>query len=124
MKTNRPSKQGDGTDGDAPATKQACAPPVIVFPLFAQQRKTQLSEEELIAERKRQRKVIRENSGNPGLRAMFNMVERLAARLGVDGIQPEADRHAQGQACGAAYVYNVLRAVLEGTEEEDEEVDG
>lgn len=101
--------------------KPPAPPPVIVFPLFRQQRKTGLGEEELVAERKRQRRLIRENSSNPGVRAMFNMVERVAARLQADGIGPEADRHAQGQAYGAGYVYNVLRTVLEGTEEEDEE---
>lgn len=101
--------------------KPPAPPPVIVFPLYRQQRKTGLDEEEMLAEQKRQRKVIRDHGSHPGVRAMFNMVERVAARLQADGIGPEADRHAQGQAYGAGYVYNVLRTVLEGTEEEDEE---
>jgi hypothetical protein len=100
----------------------ASAPPVIVFPLFGQpRRKTGLNEDEMEAEQKRQRKLIRDHSGNPGVRAMFNMLERIAARLQADGIQPEADRHVQGQACGAGYAYNVIRTVLEGTEDEEEE---
>lgn len=111
------------TKQEIPGNGKVAGVPVIVFPLFGQQRKTEMDEEKLVAERKRQRKVIRENSGNAGVRAMFNMVERVAARLQADGIAPEADRHVQGQAYGAGYVYNVLRTVLEGMEEDEEETE-
>lgn len=109
---------------DIPESVKAKNPPVIVFPLFGQVKQKGLNEEEMAAELKKQRNLIRQNSGNRGVRAMFNMVERMAARLQGDGVEADADKHAQGMACGAGYVYKVLRAVLEGTEEEEEEEEG
>lgn len=97
------------------------SPPIIVFPLYPQPKLKGLKPEELAAERKRQRAIIRKESTNPGVRAMFNMVERVAARLQKSGIEPDATPHQAGQAYGAGYVYELLRTVLEGTEEEDEE---
>lgn len=97
------------------------SPPIIVFPLYAQPQVKGLDADELAAEKKRQRAIIRHESNNAGVRAMFNMVERVAARLQKSGIEPDATPHQAGQAYGAGYIYELLRTVLEGTEEDEEE---
>jgi len=101
--------------------KKPAAPPIIVFPLFGQKGDKGLTSEQLVAEKKAQRKLIRSHSGNPGVRAMFNMVERVAARLQRDGTAPGATSHDAGQAYGAGYVAQILRTVLEGVDEEEGE---
>ena len=93
-------------------------PPTLVFPLFGGSPK--LSQEELQA----QQKIVRHHSNNPGVRALFNLIERTAYRLQGEGIQPEATAHDQGQAYGAGYIYGLARTWLEGTEHKPEEESG
>jgi len=102
-------------------TKKPKPPPIIVFPLFGQKGDKGLTSEQLVAEKKAQRALIRRHGANPGVRAMFNMVERVAARLQRDGTSPGATAHDAGQAYGAGYVAQILRAVLEGSEAEEED---
>lgn len=114
MKNAKSSNREPGTANREP-------PPIIVFPLFRQKSDKGLTAEQLEAEKRKQRELIRRHASNPGLRAMFNMVERLAARLQASAIDSSATPHTAGTATGAGYIYNVLRTVLEGTEAEDEE---
>jgi hypothetical protein len=89
----------------------------IVFPLFRQPDLAGMTEGEVLAYRREQREIIRRERENPGVQGMFNLVERVAARLQAAGVEPGAGAHEQGQAFGAGYLYEVLRGVLEGSEE-------
>jgi len=87
----------------------------LVFPLFGNVPK--LTQDEL----KAQQTLVRHHSNNPGVRALFNLIERTAFRLQGEGVSPEATAHDQGQAYGATYIYGLARTWLEGTEDEPEE---
>jgi hypothetical protein len=89
--------------------------PALLYPLFH-------GPAHLDAEDKREaRNLLRKHSNNPGVRALFNLIERTTFRLQADAIQPESGPHQQGQAYGALYVYGLARTWLEGTEDEIEE---
>lgn len=92
-------------------------PSTLLYPLF--NGPAHLTPEEKLKERE----TLRKHSNNPGVRALFNLIERTAFRLQSGGIQPDADKHEQGQAYGAVYVYGIARAWLEGTEEDPEETE-
>lgn len=96
----------------------------IVFPLFRQPDLSAMTEEEVLAWRRQQRETIRRERENPGVQAMFNLCERVTARLQSAGVVPAATAHEQGQAFGAGHLYSVLREVLEGQEEAEPETDG
>jgi hypothetical protein len=91
--------------------------PPLCFPLFGGP--PRLTPEQL----KAQQQLVRHHSNNPGLRALFNLIERQAFRLQGEGILPDATAHEQGQAYGATYIYGIARTWLEGTEEEEEDQD-
>jgi hypothetical protein len=92
-------------------------PPVLIYPLFQ-------GPAHFDAEEKRTaRDILRKHSNNPGVRALFNLIERATFRLQADAIQPESGPHQQGQAYGALYTYGLARAWLEGLEDEIEEED-
>jgi hypothetical protein len=96
---------------------------LIVSPLFGQRLTAdpKLSAEEVLRQKKERRTVMRRHVKNPGLRELFNLLERKAFDLQAAAIQPGADAHAQGQAYGAGYIYQVCRAVFEGQEIDDDE---
>lgn len=96
-------------------TPDANPMPVMVFPLF-DQGKPVIDQETLVREKRKARALIRDNAKNPGVREMFNMMERLAAKLTQAGISPGSTPHDQGQAYGAIYVMNVIRTCLEADE--------
>lgn len=91
-------------------------PAALVFPLYAQ-KKLRLS----LEEKQAARALIRKHGNEPAMREVFNLIERATFRLQGEGIAPGATAHEQGQAYGALYVYGLLRAVLEGSEGENEE---
>lgn len=96
-------------------------PSQIVFPLFPQPDFASLGEDQLWLWRREQRELIRRNRDNPAVQALYNMLERTAARLQAAGIAPGAGPHEQGQAFGAGYLCGIVRGVFEGEEEDTPE---
>lgn len=91
-------------------------PPTITFPLFPQPDFNRMDEEQLLHWRRGQREAIRSNRENPGVRALYSLLERKSAALQAEGVLPHAGPHQQGQAYGVGYLCQLVRAIIEGEE--------
>jgi len=80
---------------------------ILCAPLYGQ--KFHLTSDE----RNEARRLVFENRHDPAVQALFNLIERKAFSMQAEGVQHDATPHDQGQACGALYLYQIVRAWLE-----------
>lgn len=66
-----------------------------------------------LEERRAERELVHQNRLDPAVVALFNLIERKTFEMQTSGVQADATAHDQGQACGALYLYNLVRAWLE-----------
>lgn len=96
------------TNDETRMSQETNTPPVIICsPLFGQN--FNLARED----RETARKLVFENRHDPAVKALFNLIERKAFSMQVEGVQHDATAHDQGQACGALYLYQLARTWLE-----------